>query len=84
MTEFYAAIAELTRPPFRRTLASTMPSGFDEARPVAQLYGAFTRVKGLLHRPPRGAAFHALLRESETLLRSLTPAEIKIVEGATK
>jgi hypothetical protein len=28
--------------------------------------------------------FRASLREGETLLRSLTPAEIKIVEGAAK
>jgi hypothetical protein len=28
--------------------------------------------------------FQGLLREGETLLRSLTPAEIKIVEGAAE
>jgi hypothetical protein len=40
------------------------------------------RLKAFLRRPSRDAVLRATLREADSPLRSLTPAEIKIVEGA--
>jgi hypothetical protein len=62
-----------------------MPAGFDAVRCV--------RVKAFLRSLPRDGVLRRLLREAEGLLRrqidalvydlyALTPAEIKIVEGA--
>ena len=76
----------LTRTPFRRTIASTMPSGFDTA---------FARVKALVADFRANEKFYlssacccdGLDRQTNALvhvLYALTPAEIQIVEGGAK
>jgi hypothetical protein len=52
-----------------------MSSGFNAACRVTEFCAAFANGKNL---------FRSSLREAESLLRRLTPAEIKIVEGAAK
>jgi hypothetical protein len=87
--------AALTPPPLRRTLASTMPAGFD---------ATFARVKELVADFRANEKFHlsptcrcaGLDRQIDALVcdlylpaprlrqaGTLTPAEIKIVEGTT-
>jgi len=38
----------LPLPDFRRTLAPMKPAGFDKARPVTQLFGAFAKVQKIV------------------------------------
>jgi hypothetical protein len=58
--------------PLRRTLASTMSSGFDTP---------FARVKALLRRLPLGEILSGRIDTRVYGLYALTPAEIQIVEG---
>lgn len=77
----------------RRTLAFTMPTGFDEAfRRIKELVADF-RVNGKLHNccihrcdgPPRDGVLRSPDRQIDAPvydLYGLTAAEIKILEGA--
>ena len=78
--------SQLTLANFRRTLALTMPAGFDTA---------FARVKQLVADFRANEKYHlyrayrcdGLDRQIDALVYdfyALTPAEIKIVEGAAK